>query len=68
MHDKLTLLAILFGVIASGFGVAAAVTVIRNSQDDFIADLKKQGRRASIAAIFAALSSVLIAVDYFVQK
>jgi hypothetical protein len=65
MHDTLTLLSILFGVIASGYGVRAAMTKIRNSQDDFIDDLKKQGRRASIAAVFAALSSVLIAVDHF---
>ena len=65
MHDTLTLLSILFGVIASGYGARAAMTEIRNSQDDFVDDLKKQGRRASIAAVFAALSSILIAVDHF---
>jgi len=68
MHDKLTLLSIVFGVIASIYGVRAAMTKIRNSQDDFIDDLRRQGQRASIAAIFAAGSSVLIAVDWFVSK
>jgi hypothetical protein len=35
--------------------------------DQFIADLKKQGRRASIAAACAAASSVLLAIEYFAK-
>jgi phage terminase large subunit-like protein len=64
MHDKLTLLAIVLGVIASILGVRAAMTEIRDNQDAFIADLKKQGRRTSLAAISAAASSLVLAIDF----
>jgi hypothetical protein len=66
MHDKLTLLAIMLGVIAGTLGVWAA-TEVRDNQDAFIADLKKQGKRASVAAIFAAASSVVLAIEYFTK-
>ncbi len=67
MHDKLTLLAIVLGLVAGGLGIWAAMTEIRDNQDAFIADLKKQGRRASWAAIFAAASSVVLAIEFFAK-
>jgi hypothetical protein len=63
----LALISISFGVAAGVLGIWAATTKIRDSQDDFIADLKTQGRRASFAAICAAASSVLVAIDYFAK-
>ncbi len=60
-------LSIAFGVAAGVLGIWAATTEIRDSQDDFIADLKMQGRRASYAAIAAAASSLLVAIDYFAK-
>lgn len=56
MHNTLTMLSIVFGVAASLFGIWAALSEVRDSQDDFIADLKTQGRRAGIAAMCAAIS------------
>lgn len=67
MHDKLTLLAIVLGVIAGTLGVWAATTEVRDNVDAFIGDLKKQGKRASVAAIFAAASSVVLAIEYFTK-
>lgn len=58
----LSLLSIVFGVLAGVSGIWAATTKVRNSQDDFIGDLQKQGRRASWAAVCAAISSALVAL------
>ena len=65
MHNTLIMLSIVFGVAASFFGIWAALSGVRDSQDDFIADLKKQGRRAGIAAMCAAASSIILALDFF---
>jgi hypothetical protein len=65
MHNTLIMLSIVFGVAASLFGIWAALSEVRDSQDDFIADLKKQGRRAGIAAMCAAASSIILALDFF---
>jgi hypothetical protein len=63
----LALFSIGFGIVAGLLGLWAAMTEIRNSQDDFIDDLKNQGRRASYAAVCAAASSILVAIDYFMK-
>lgn len=65
MQAGLTVGSILFGIAAGGFGLWAAVKSVRDSQDDFISDLRKQSRIAAIAAACAATSSVLLAVQYF---
>jgi hypothetical protein len=64
MHDKLTLLAIVLGVVLATVGIWTATTEVRHNQDDFASDLKKQGR---IAAIFAAASSVVLAIEFFAK-
>lgn len=40
-------------------GIRAATIVIRNSMDDFMADISRQGRWASWAAVAAGVSVVL---------
>ena len=67
LHDKLTMLSIIFAVIGGLFGIWGAATEIRDSQDDFIADLKKQGQRNSIAAVLIALSAVALAIEYLMK-
>ncbi|RUX47773.1 hypothetical protein EOA33_17530 [Mesorhizobium sp. M4A.F.Ca.ET.050.02.1.1] len=52
-------LSILSSLIAAGFGIRAATITIRNSIDDFISDLTRQGRWASMAAVAASLSVIL---------
>jgi hypothetical protein len=66
-HDFFAATSILFGVFASGLGILAATTEVRDNQDKFIDDLKLQGRRASGAAICAALSSIALAVEYLTR-
>lgn len=63
MHDKLTLLSIAFGLGAVLHGIAAALTKVHNNQDKLILDLRRQSRRAGIAAGCAALSSVLLTIQ-----
>lgn len=67
MHDKLMLLSLGFGVAAGVLGIWATMTEVSNNQDKFIDDLKRQGQRASIAAVCAAASSILLAVEYFAK-
>ena len=57
----------MLGVVAGILGIWAAMTEVRDNQDAFIGDLKKQGKRASWAAIFAAASSVVLAIEYFTK-
>jgi hypothetical protein len=64
MHDKLMLLSIAFGLGAALHGIAAALTKVHSNQDKLIFDLRRQSRRAGIAAGCAALSSVLLTIQF----
>jgi hypothetical protein len=59
--------AIAFSLIAAALGTRAAFVRVRNSQDDFIDDLQRQGRWASWAAVAAAVSAGLQAVEKFLS-
>jgi hypothetical protein len=48
--------AIVMSLVAAGFGIMAATIVIREIQDEFIHDLRKQGQWAALAAMGAAVS------------
>jgi hypothetical protein len=56
-------------IVASGaaalLGVRAATVEVRDNIDVFIADLQRQGRWASYAAVAAALATALQAVQQF---
>ncbi len=68
VKDYLATAVIIIGFIAVGCGLWAASIGIRNSQDDFISDLHRQGLWASLAAIAAAVAAVLQAIQYFMSK
>ena len=63
MKDLLPYLSIVSSVITAGLGIQSRTVVIRNSQDDFIRDLGRQGKWASWAAVAAGASVVLQALD-----
>lgn len=63
ISGSLPYLSIAFSVVAASLGIRAATVEVRNSQDDFIDDLKRQGRWASWAAVAAAASVVLQSLD-----
>lgn len=58
MTDWFDWIALALSVAAAGFGFRAATVVVRESMDHFIGDLRRQGRWAGLAAIFAALAVV----------
>ena len=64
MHDKILLLSMAFGLGAALHGIAAALTKIHNNPDKLISDLRRQSRRAGIAAGCAALSSILLSIQF----
>ncbi|RWP57401.1 MAG: hypothetical protein EOR07_31215 [Mesorhizobium sp.] len=63
VKEALPYLSILSSLIAAGLGIRAATCVIRDSLDDFMSDIARQGRWASWAAVAAGLSVVLQALD-----
>lgn len=67
MKEALPYLSILSSFAAAGLGIRAATVVVRNSQDDFISDISRQGRWASWAAVAAGISVILQAVDRLAQ-
>ena len=67
VHEFFGVIAILAGLFAGFFGILAATTEVRDNQDEFINDLKLQGRRASLAAVCAAASSIALAVEYLTR-
>ena len=67
MKDALTVASIMFGFAGGILGAWSAWGVkVRDNQDVFIADLQKQGRIAGTAGAAAAVSSLLLAIQYFV--
>lgn len=58
----LSLLAIVLAAVAALVAVRAATVRVRDSVDDFMSDLQRQGRWNAAAAILNALASVLIVV------
>lgn len=63
MSPYLSAAAIVMSIVAAGFGVMAATVVVRENQDEFIRDLQKQGQWAALAAVAAALSAGLQALQ-----
>jgi hypothetical protein len=59
----LPILAIASSVVAAGLGIRAATVNVRDNIDEFMNDLKRQGRWASWAAVAAGISVVLQALD-----
>ena len=60
--------AIISSLLAAALGVRAALVHVRDSQDHFIADLHRQGRWASWAAVAAAVSAGLQAADRLLMQ
>ncbi|MBD3667697.1 MAG: hypothetical protein RLO08_19640 [Parvibaculaceae bacterium] len=54
------------GLIAAVLGLKAATITVRDSMDQFIDDLHRQGRYSGLAASFAAMTALLVAVRAFV--
>jgi hypothetical protein len=63
LKEALPYLSIISSVVAAGLGIRAASVVVRDSLDDFISDISRQGRWASWAAVAAGVSVVLQAID-----
>lgn len=61
--DYVPYAAITAAAIAAVLGIRAATVTVRDNMDGFIDDLKRQGRWASWAAVAAAVSVVLQAID-----
>ncbi|RWM04563.1 MAG: hypothetical protein EOR68_02835 [Mesorhizobium sp.] len=60
-------LSIATSMLAAGLGIRAATITIRNSIDDFMSDIARQSRWASLAAVAAGLSVILQAADRLAQ-
>jgi len=58
----MTIVAVSVAAIAALVALRAATVKVRNSVDDFMADLQKQGRWNAAAAILNAAASILIVV------
>jgi hypothetical protein len=56
---------LLFALVAALLGLKAATMPVRDSMDDFMADLRKQGRWTSFAAGAAAVSVLAQAIERF---
>lgn len=67
MKEALPYLSILSSLAAAGLGIRAATVVVRDSLDDFIGDIARQGKWASWAAVAAGISVVLQAIDRLAQ-
>jgi hypothetical protein len=65
MKDTLGYVALVFGVVAAGFGIRAATVHVRDDMDAFIGDLHRQSLWASWAATMAACSAILQAIEKF---
>ncbi|RJT32100.1 hypothetical protein D3227_27250 [Mesorhizobium waimense] len=63
MKDVLPYISIVSSLVAAGLGFRAAKVEIRNSIDDFMDDIQRQGRWAGYAAIAAWLAVVLQGID-----
>jgi hypothetical protein len=64
MKDFCFWTSIVFAASSAALGVHAALFVrVRNSQDDFIADLARQSNYTAFAAAFAGLSVLFQALD-----
>jgi hypothetical protein len=59
MSGWLATASLSLSAIAAVLGVRAATIRVRNSQDDFIDDLQKQGRWAALAALCAAAATAV---------
>ncbi|MEI9414732.1 hypothetical protein [Mesorhizobium sp. Cs1321R2N1] len=60
-------MSIATSILAACLGVRAATITIRDSMDDFMADIARQSRWASFAAVAAGLSVILQSVDRLSQ-
>jgi hypothetical protein len=58
----LSTLSILVGIAGTLFALRAAMTVVRDNQDEFIGDIKRQSRWATYAALAGCISAGLNAV------
>jgi hypothetical protein len=65
--DYLPWLAIAVSLTAAGLGLKAATVQISDNIDQFMNDLRRQGRWASWTALLAALSVVLQSIDRLFQ-
>jgi hypothetical protein len=63
MTSVLSAIALLIGVAGAYLGVRATMVEIRDTQDAFISDLKRQSRWATYAAIAAAVAASLQALQ-----
>jgi hypothetical protein len=61
------MVAIAASCVAAVLGLRAATVEVRDNLDEFINDLRRQGRWASWAALAAAVSVVLQSVDRLLQ-
>jgi hypothetical protein len=60
-------LSIATSLAAAGLGVRAATIPIRDSMDDMMSDIGRQGKWASWAALAAGFSALLQAIDRLTQ-
>lgn len=60
-------LSIVTSLVAAALGIRAATIPIRDSIDDMIPDIGRQGKWASWAAVAAGISVVLQAIDRLTQ-
>ncbi|MFC3721803.1 hypothetical protein [Neoaquamicrobium sediminum] len=67
MEDVFPYLSIGTSIAAAILGLRAATITIRDSMDQFIADLQRQGRWAAFAATLAAVSVVFQSLDRLLQ-
>lgn len=63
MSSYLSTIALVIGVAGALLGIRAATVTIRDNQDAFISDLKRQSRWATYAAIAAAVAASLQALQ-----
>ncbi|WP_202302237.1 hypothetical protein [Mesorhizobium sp. 131-2-1] len=66
MTEALPYISIISSLIAAGLGIRAARIEIRNSMDDFMSDIQRQGRWAGYAAIAAWVAVVVQGIDRLV--
>jgi heme A synthase len=59
MEKVLAGTAILVSLVASILAIRAALVHVRNSQDDFIADIQRQSRWTTYAAVVTCVSVIL---------
>ena len=68
MKDAFILVSILFGFAGGAIGLWTALAVtVEDNAENFIATLQRQGRLAAVAGACAAISSVLLAIQYFLS-